>query len=195
MSEQSPAVLYLHGFNSSPDSRKAQQFKQFCASHTNAVALVPALPHHPGEALALLRSLVLQWRPLLLVGSSLGGFYATVLAEESGTRAVLINPAVAPCEHLGPEFLGPRTNPYTGESWEFTHEHAQALQAMTLPAIERPELYLLLVQTGDKVLDYRHASAYYHGCRQIVQEGGSHAFEDFNAMLPQICAFGGLSLS
>ncbi len=194
MSEQRPAVLYLHGFNSSPDSRKAQQFKLFCESRSAAQVLVPALPHHPTEAMALLWQLVLKFDPVLLVGSSLGGFYATALAEASGCRAALVNPAVAPCEHLGEDLLGPQRNLYTGEQWEFTRSHAEALQALTLPRITHPERYLLLVQTGDAVLDYRLAVDYYRGCRQLIQEGGSHAFDDFEAVLPQICAFGGLQL-
>lgn len=194
MNEPAPAVLYLHGFNSSPDSRKAQQFKLFCESRSAAEVLVPALPHHPHEAMALLRQLVQQRQPVLLVGSSLGGFYATALAEAFGLRAALVNPAVAPCEHLGQDFLGPQRNLYTGEVWEFTRSHAEALQALTLPRSTQPGRYLLLLQTGDAVLDYRHAVDYYRGCRQIVQEGGSHAFDDFDAVLPEILAFGGLSL-
>lgn len=192
MSNTPQAVLYLHGFNSSPESRKAQQFKLFCESRSTAEVLVPALPHHPAEAMALLWQLVTKYEPVLLVGSSLGGFYATALAERCGTKAALVNPAVAPCEHLGEEFLGPQRNLYTGETWEFTHSHAEALRALTLPHITRPERYLLLVQTGDEVLDYRLAVDYYRGCRQLVQQGGSHAFDDFNAVLPEICAFGDL---
>lgn len=192
MSKTPQAVLYLHGFNSSPESRKAQQFKRFCESRSTAEVLVPALPHHPADAMALLWQLVARFEPVLLVGSSLGGFYATALAEVCGTKAALVNPAVAPCEHLGEDFLGPQRNRYTGEAWEFTRLDADVLQALTLPHITRPERYLLLVQTGDEVLDYRVAVDYYRDCRQLVQPGGSHAFDDFNAVLPEICAFGGL---
>lgn len=192
MTEPRPAVLYLHGFNSSPDSRKAQQFKSFCESRTRAEVVVPALPHHPGEAHALLLKLMRERRPQLLVGSSLGGFYATALAEAFGVKAALVNPAVKPCEHLGEAFLGPQRNLYTGEEWEFTREHAAVLQALTVPVIARPSLYLVLLQTADAVLDYRLALDYYRGAQLHVQEGGSHAFDDFPAVLPAICAFGGL---
>lgn len=192
MRKTPPAVLYLHGFNSSPESRKAQQFKHFCKSRSTAEVLVPALPHHPSDAMALLWQLVARYEPVLLVGSSLGGFYATALAERCGAKAALVNPAVAPCEHLGEGFMGEQRNLYTGEVWEFTPGHAEALRALTLPRITLPERYFLLVQTGDEVLDYRLAVDYYRGCRQLVQAGGSHAFEDFNAVLPDIFAFGGL---
>lgn len=192
MSEPRPVVLYLHGFNSSPDSRKAQQFKSFCETRSLAEVLVPALPYHPAEAMRLLRELMQERQPGLVVGSSLGGFYATALAEDLAVKAALINPAVKPCEHLGEAFLGPRRNPYTGDTWEFTREHAAALDALTLPRIRHPERYLVLLQTGDEVLDYRLAVDYYRGAQQLVQEGGSHAFDDFPAVLPAICAFGGL---
>jgi predicted esterase YcpF (UPF0227 family) len=194
MSNTNQAVLYLHGLNSSPESRKAQQFKLFCESRTTADVLVPALPHHPAEAMTLLHSLMVKHRPVLLLGSSLGGFYATALAEVHDVKAALLNPAVKPCQHLGRGLPGPQRNLYTGECWEFTQSHADALLALTLPQISHPERYLLLVQTGDAVLDYRHAIDYYRGCQQIVQQGGSHAFDDFEAVLPMIVAFGGLAL-
>lgn len=192
MSEPHPVVLYLHGFNSSPDSRKAQQFKSFCESRTRAEVLVPALPPHPAEAMALLHAVVTTRQPLLLVCSSLGGFYATALAEAHGVKAALVNPAVKPCEHLGEAFLGPQRNLYTGEAWEFTRDHAAALQALTLPLLRQPERFMVLLQSGDEVLDYRLALDYYRGAQLRVQEGGSHAFDDFTAVLPDICAFGGL---
>jgi uncharacterized protein len=195
MSEQRPAVLYLHGFNSSPDSRKAQQFKRFCETHTAADVLLPALPQHPAEAMLLLRDLVAQRAPALVVGSSLGGFYATLLAEAFGLKAVLLNPAVKPAERLDSGFLRVHTNPYTGETWEFTQAHAEALRTLTLPRISRPELYLLLLQSADEVLDYRHAVDYYSGCRQRVQQGGSHAFDNFTDVLPDIVAFGDVAQS
>jgi predicted esterase YcpF (UPF0227 family) len=194
MSEAAPVVLYLHGFNSSPDSRKAQQFKSFCESRSRASVVVPALPPHPAAAMALLRRLVADSRPQLLVGSSLGGFYATALAEAFGLKAVLVNPAVEPCKHLGEAFIGPQRNLYTGEEWEFTRADAAALLAMTLPALQHPERFLVLLQTADEVLDYRHAVDYYRGAELRVQEGGSHAYDDFAAVLPEICAFGGLQL-
>lgn len=192
MSEQRPAVLYLHGFNSSPDSRKAQQFKRFCESRSTAQVLVPALPHHPAGAMLLLQELVERHRPVLLVGSSLGGFYATILAESAGIKAALVNPAVRPCDHLGNAFHGLQRNLYTGEVWEFTPSHADALQAMTPARITLPERYLLLVQSSDEVLDYRLAVDFYAGCRLLLHEGGSHAFDDFNAVLPDILSFAGL---
>lgn len=182
-------MLYLHGFNSSPQSQKARQFKAYFEANAGTEVLVPALPHHPHEAIALLRELVGQRHPLLIAGSSLGGFYATILAEESDCRAALINPAVAPQRHLGEAFLGRQRNLYTGEEYEFTRGHAEALEALTPARLQHPERFLVLLQTGDEVLDYRHAVAFYAGSRLVLQEGGSHAFEDFADVLPTIQAF------
>ena len=129
---------------------------------------------------------------LTLVGSSLGGFYATYLAERYGAKAVLINPAIRPFESLA-AYLGPQRNPYTGVSYELTPEHFAELEAMCVPRITRPERYFLLVQTGDELLDYRAAVAYYAGAWQLVEGGGDHAYRDFGAQVPMILRFAGSS--
>lgn len=185
-------VLYIHGFNSSPQSGKARQFKVYFETHAGVEVLVPALPHHPREAMTLLRELVRQGEPALITGSSLGGFYATVLAEESGCLAALINPAVAPQRHLGEAFLGLQRNLYTGEEYEFTRDHAAALELLTPEALQHPERFLVLLQSGDEVLDYRLALAFYAGSRVHVRQGGSHAYEDFEDALPLIRDFAGI---
>jgi predicted esterase YcpF (UPF0227 family) len=128
----------------------------------------------------------------LLVGSSLGGYYATYLAERHGLRAALINPAVAPCDNMRSEFIGRHRNYYTQEEYEFTADHVAFLRTLNVERIRDPALYLLLVQTGDEVLDYRLALNLYAGCRQVVQEGGSHSFDNFDAVLPLMLQFAGL---
>jgi len=127
-------------------------------------------------------------RARMLVGSSLGGYYATHLAERYGTRAVLINPAVRPYEGLQP-YLGAQLNPYTGERYELTRGHFDELKALEVERITRPSRYLLLVQTGDEVLDWREAVAFYAGAWQSVQGGGDHAFRDFEAQIPALLRF------
>lgn len=197
MSVKQPAILYLHGFNSSPDSLKARQFKEFCLSRNLADVYIPALPHDPAKALLVLHALVAQTggNLALVVGSSLGGFYATWLSEQYGVKAALINPAVDPCKRLSKSFLGWHKNFYTGEEYEFTSEFAETLRKITLASISHPENFLLFVQTGDEVLDYRLALDLYAGSKQIVQSGGSHAFDNFAEILPDICRFAGLELT
>lgn len=194
MSVKRPAVLYLHGFNSSPDSLKARQFKEFCHSNAAGNVIMPALPYDPAKAIAMLQALLEQadQNIVLIVGSSLGGFYATWLSEKYGIKAVLINPAVAPCERLGESFLGWHKNYYSGEEYEFTHEYAEVLRSLTITHISQPDNFLVFLQTGDKVLDYRLAVELYAGSQQHVQQGGSHAFENFVAILPEISRFAGM---
>ncbi|HEX5477054.1 MAG TPA: YqiA/YcfP family alpha/beta fold hydrolase, partial [Burkholderiales bacterium] len=125
-----------------------------------------------------------------LVGSSLGGYYATYLAERHGARAVLINPAITP--HAGLRaYLGPQKNLHSGEPYELTEAHLEAWKRLYVPHIT-PQRYLLLVETGDEVLDYRQAVARYAGAEQVVIPGGDHSLQSFPQQLARILAFAGL---
>ncbi len=153
------------------------------------------LPVSPRAAIALAEAEIARARAAGLtpsvVGSSLGGYYATWLAERHGLRAVLVNPAVVAPLSLG-AYVGTQTNLYTGESFDFTREHIDELRALEVPAITRPERYWLLAETGDEVLDYRHAVQKYAGARQTVLEGGDHGFSRWNDYLDAVIAFAGL---
>jgi uncharacterized protein len=193
MSTARQRVIYLHGFNSSPDSQKARLFTDYCHAQGLRDVLVPALSHDPARAMRSIEECLGAngANVALLVGSSLGGYYATCLAERHGLKAALINPAVAPCEHLPREIIGRHRNQYTHDEYEFTLEHVDFLRTLNVEQISDPARYLLLVQTGDRTLDYRLAVKLYSGCHQVVQEGGSHSFENFAAVLPTILQFGG----
>src|SRR5688500_571180 len=129
MSADRQRVIYVHGFNSSPDSHKARLFTDFCHDQGLHDVLVPALSHDPERALHTLAACIGRngERVALLVGSSLGGYYATYLAERYGLKAALVNPAVAPCDYLPSEFIGRHRNYYTHEEYEFTREHVAFL--------------------------------------------------------------------
>lgn len=187
-----PRILYLHGFRSSPASWKTRLLGERLAATGLGERLVcPALSHVPSEAIAQAEALIAAADgPLTLVGSSLGGYYATWLAEKHDLRAVLINPAVIAPLSLS-EHLGRQTNLHTGETFEFTTAHIDELRALEIAQVT-PARYLLLVETGDEVLDYRTAVAHYAGCRQIVLAGGDHSFTRFPEFLPQILEFCGL---
>lgn len=188
-----PRVVYLHGFNSSPASLKARIFADFFHDVAGADVSVPELTFDPVLAMRTAEQCVAASPlPALIVGSSLGGYYATWLAEKYGVRAALINPAVSPCDNLRAEFLGKQRNLYTGQEYDFTLELAESLRAFDVPRITRPELFLLLVQTGDEVLDYRLAVQRYADCEQVVQPGGNHSFEGFAEVLPTLRRFAGL---
>jgi hypothetical protein len=187
------AIVYLHGFNSGPQSTKAQVLKRALEERGLGRRFAcPQLPHHPDEAIALVEG-ELARHPAgaaTLVGSSLGGFYATYLAEKHAARAVLINPAVRPQRDLE-SYLGLQRHLYTGAEYELTRAHIDAWRRLDTPVVH-PERYLLLVETGDEVLDYREAVWKYAGCRQVVVEGGDHSLASFPEHLPLILEFAGL---
>jgi len=184
--------VYLHGFNSSPASFKARLLQERLAALGRADEfLAPALSHWPREAIASVeRSLDgRDWTRVTLVGSSLGGHYATWLAERHGARAVLVNPAIRPHALLA-EHLGPQTNLYTGAQYELTQRHIDQLAALHVEAITRPERYLLVVAMGDEVLDSNVALAKYAASPRIVHPGGDHGFAEFTRYLDAVIAFG-----
>jgi len=184
-------IAYIHGFNSSPASSKAQLLKaRLEALGRGAEFAAPALPHSPAQAAALLDEFAERNPGAALVGSSLGGYYATYLAQRHGLNAVLLNPAVRPYELLAGH-LGPQQNFHTGESYEFTARHVDELRALEV-AVITPEHYFLVVATGDEVLDYRAAVARYRGCRQLVIEGGDHGLSDFANYADAVLEFCGV---
>ena len=185
-------LIYIHGFNSSPASSKARQIRQELeALGRGAEFSAPALPHSPAAAAALLDEVIAKHPGAALVGSSLGGYYATYLAEKHGLRAVLLNPAVRPYELLK-DHLGPQQNFHTGERYEFTARHVEELRALEVAGIT-PARYLLLAATGDEVLDYRAAVERYRGCRRIVIQGGDHSLGDFADYLGAVLEFCGMA--
>src|SRR5690606_4521317 len=117
---------------------------------------IPALPHHPRQAIAQLEACLAELGRPLLVGSSLGGYYATHLAERHGLKALLVNPAVTPHKHFD-GYLGTQRNHYSGETWELTHDHVQALAELEVPPPVDASRYQVWLQTADETLDYRHA--------------------------------------
>jgi predicted esterase YcpF (UPF0227 family) len=173
-------LLYIHGFNSSASSHKARLVREQMAALGRAEEFAcPDLNHRPRRAIEQLETLIGDSgkSPVSLIGSSLGGYYATWLAEKHELKAALLNPAVRPYARLR-EVLGPQRNLYTGAQYEFTEQHLRELEALEVTRVT-PRHYLLVVTTGDEVLDYRMAVAKYAGCEQIVIEGGDHGMSSF----------------
>jgi uncharacterized protein len=171
-------LIYIHGFNSSPASFKAQVLKaRLEALGRGAEFAAPALPHRPAQAAALLDALAARHPGAVLIGSSLGGFYATWLSEKHGLKAVLLNPAVRPYELLK-DCKGWQQNFHTGERYEFTARHLDELRALEVASIT-PARYLLIAATADEVVDYRSAVQRYAGCRQVVIRGSDHGLREF----------------
>ncbi len=186
-----PTIVYAHGFRSSSKSRKALQLGEYLRAHHPEVRyLTPDLSFRPTQAISQLQWHCLGIAPenLTIVGSSLGGFYAIVLAEKLGCRAVLLNPSIAPYETLA-KHLGEQTNLYTGETFTFDSSHIAELIALSVSAITRPERYLLVVEMGDELLDHRRTREFFSGAKQIAIEGGDHELKSFPAHVPAVMAF------
>lgn len=213
-------ILYIHGFNSSPLSLKAEQTRQYLAKNFPEVGFFcPQLATTPIAAITQLEQLIeqrveqrveqkveqqdaqqdeqkdeshspsTQW---YLIGSSLGGYFARYLAKKYHCLAVLVNPAITPYELLH-DYIGEQVNPYTKEVFQVTEMHIAQLKSLeqTAPTIDCQEKnnYLVMVQTGDEVLNYQQAVQQYQHCRLIVQEGGDHSFINFEQCLPNISDF------
>lgn len=190
----SPVLIYIHGFNSSPDALKAQAVAAYIKQHQLKIEFLhPQIPDTPDQAINFLKNLLvsLKHRKVSLIGSSLGGFYATWLAEEYHLQAVLINPAVRPHE-LMHRYLGINQNPYSGVYYELTSGHIQALQSLFIATISKPENLLVLLQTGDEVLNALEASQRFYQSRCLIEYGGNHRFQGFEKYLPRVFSWFGL---
>lgn len=192
-------IVYLHGFNSGPTSIKAKALERAIGALPDSSRpeyFVPHLHHHPAVAMRAVAAWLetREHAALTFIGSSLGGYYATYLAEKFAAKAVLINPAIHPWDDLLP-YLGPQANPHTLERYELTREHFAELHAMQVTRIAVPERYFLLVQSGDDLLDWREAVAFYAGAWQFVEGGGDHAFSSFPLRIPAVLRFAGIALT
>ncbi|WMW79465.1 YqiA/YcfP family alpha/beta fold hydrolase [Undibacterium cyanobacteriorum] len=184
-------ILYLHGFRSSPLSFKARLLTDYFREQGRSHEFVcPALPASPAAAIALARSIVQQHpeQEWSLIGSSLGGCYATFLAEELNCKAVLLNPAVKPPRELA-SYVGITTNYHTGEEFEFKAAYVDELKALAVDKITKPERYFLMAATGDEVLDWREMVAHYAGAQQFVIEGSDHGISEFADYLQMVVDF------
>ncbi|MGH8808145.1 MAG: YqiA/YcfP family alpha/beta fold hydrolase [Noviherbaspirillum sp.] len=187
-------ILYLHGFRSSPHSFKARVLAQrMQALGRSAEYLCPQLSASPRDAIALAEQLArgVSADQLTLIGSSLGGYYATYLAERLGCRAVLLNPAVKPPRDLE-KYVGVTTAYHSDEPFEFKREYIGELEALAVERITRPERYFLIAATGDEVLDWREMTAHYPRARQLVIEGSDHGISEFDQYADQVLAFCGI---
>jgi len=189
-----PAIVYLHGFNSAPQSLKGQLVARAAARlSARPIFHLPKLSHRPAQAIGDVCAWIdahASGRELALIGSSLGGYYATWLAEKYGARAIVINPAIRPYDDLR-AFTGRQRNLYTGEEYDVTDRHFEELRALAVTAITRHERYFLLVRTGDELLDWRAAVAHYAGACQYVLGGGDHGWADFSDEIAQVLRFAG----
>ena len=185
-------LLYLHGFRSSPRSATALRMARWTAERRpDLVFVCPQLPPSPREAMALVDALIRDWPrdTMAVMGSSLGGFYATWVTQRTGARTVLLNPAVDPARDLA-DYIGEQTcwqNPE--EHFFFRPEFVEELVALNVGALAHPERMLAVIAKGDEVLDWREMHARYAPCRIKLLEGSDHGLADFDDYLDELTAF------
>ena len=188
-------IIYVHGFLSAPQSFKARLIAARLdeLGQTGAFAC-PKLPGDPAAAVSAVEAAVRKANgDAALIGSSLGGYYATCVAERYGLRTVLLNPAVRPYDLLH-DYVGTHRNLYTGEEVVVEARHLDVLRAIEVPRLADPSRYFLIATTGDEVLDYRLAVEKYRGARQLVIEGGDHSLNTFPAHLDDALEFCGIAM-
>lgn len=188
-------LLYLHGFRSSPQSAKARRMAALVATgHPGVVWWCPQLPPSPREAMEMVARGIAGWPKATMgvVGSSLGGFYATHVAETTGCRAVLLNPAVNPARDLS-RHIGEQTAWHDpNERFFFEPRFVDELRALEHGPVARPGNYFAVIAKGDEVLDWREMTDRYPGARIKLLEGGDHALSDFDGHTADVLAFLGL---
>ncbi|MFH7804569.1 YqiA/YcfP family alpha/beta fold hydrolase [Acinetobacter sp. BSP-53] len=186
-------IIYLHGFQSSALSIKGQQIKDYCQQQGNVQVHLPDLNMPPEQTMAHLAAMIESLDRVVLVGSSLGGFYATQLVAKYGVPAVLINPAMRPWQ-LFRDLFGSDQIPYVvNAEWTLDHTHLDQLEQMAVPFVQDADKILVLLQQGDEVLDYREAQRYYsnasHQSMLITEANGNHAMENFADKIPMALQF------
>lgn len=182
-------IFYLHGFGSSSLSEKARQTTEYFRQQWPQIDFTALdIPYTPVEAIETIETAIGNDAPYALIGSSLGGFLATCIAERYGCRACLINPAVAPHNVLH-QYLGEYEHPVLQRRYQVKAEHMSILQQLMPSELVTPQNYLVLLQSGDEVLDYRQAQAFYQGADIRVQAGGDHRFTGYTGYLPAIAGF------
>jgi predicted esterase YcpF (UPF0227 family) len=197
-------VIYLHGFLSSPQSEKAQITKTYFSQFHPEVHLhIPTLPGVPNDAITVVEDLLQSLQSasvneetskldtpisVAFIGSSMGGFLSTFFAEKLGCKAALINPAVRPFDLLQ-EYFGEHQNPYTSECFNVDETTVGMLRKLNVEKLNSRQIYFVLLQTGDETLDYRLAEQKYGSEYCRIEQGGSHAFDQFETRLDEISSF------
>lgn len=182
--------LVIHGFTSSSRSHKAQTLLKWLESQGREDEWVcPDLPIDPAQAIQLLSDIIEgAATPPKLVGSSLGGFYATVLSAKYNLKAIVINPAVNAGLVLR-RAIGPQQAWHSQESYEFTQSHVDSLNKMDLLEPANPDNIFLMAEMADETLDWKRAAAFYRDCHQLIFRGGDHGFTRFEEVIPLIDSF------
>lgn len=180
-------IIYIHGFGGSGESSKAVVFRNKLEEYK---VLAPSLSYVPELAINTLKEIIssyMKYEEVYLIGSSLGGYYATYLANYFNIQAVLINPAVHP-QNILQQYLGKSTNFYDNSFYEWNLQHIEMLKKYEIQDI-KSELYFLLSQKGDELLDYTEGVRKFKNAKSIIEDNGNHKFNGIERYLQNIIDF------
>lgn len=181
-------IIYIHGWNSFKGARKALLLEDQLKDNDHFELTSVTLRSHPTEAIEQLSAIIeneLPYRKVHLIGSSLGGYYATFLSEKYNLKAVMINPAVWAYK-IFENNRGDNENPNTGEKYFIDQAWIDSLEDIFIDELQHKDNFLVLLQTEDETLDYRYAEKYFKGTNIVVDQGGSHSFDDLESKIPGI---------
>lgn len=186
----SKTILYFHGFKSSSNSGKAQEFKSFVENHTSQTKiLIPDLDDDFKQASKQIKSLINEIDPnIFFMGSSLGGYYALYFAELYKTKSVLINPAIPPLNGFE-EHLGKNENYATGNKFTISKNDISYIRSLHHKKILKPDNHLILLESEDEVLDYLETVSYFKGSAIDIFYGGNHSYSSINEKCNKIKDF------
>ena len=190
----STLVVYLHGFRSSPRSSKAvmtgEAIRNLSSENNPIEWYCPQLLASPKESMDLVNKHIKDSTAdqIIVIGSSLGGFYANYLAEQYGCKAVVLNPAVRAPRELAPH-VGMLSSYDSDEPFDFRPEYIDELKALQVESITDPSRYFLLAAKGDELLDWQEMAAFYPGAQQLILEGSDHGIADYSDHLPTVLKF------
>jgi len=190
----STLLVYLHGFRSSPRSSKAVKTGEAVRALSNKENTIewycPQLFASPKQSMDMVTHYIDQSgaNSILIIGSSLGGFYANYLAEKYACKAVALNPAVRAARELAPH-VGMLTSYDNDEPFDFRLEYIDELKALQVEKITSPERYFLIAAKGDELLDWKEMVEFYEGANQLVLEGSDHGIADYGNHLPKVLEF------
>lgn len=183
-------IIYLHGFQSSTLSIKGQYIQAFCQNQHHVH--LPDLNMPPQQVLAHVSEMIECLDQVVLIGSSLGGFYATQLVAKHAVPAVLINPTMRPWQ-LFHDLFGAELPYVVNAQWTLDQTQLDQLEQMAVPFVQDADKILVLLQQDDEVLDYREAQRYYsnaaHQSMIITEANGNHAMDNFADKIPMALQF------
>lgn len=194
-------IIYIHGLDSDANATKGRLLEDYCRkNHPDIIVMRPDLNKAPGqvfEQLVKLATTLDKEDKTVLIGSSLGGYFATLVSNHTGLPALLLNPSIQPHitlqrfaleSAIKNESLPNQIIHSTTGGWDMTRADLQWFADHPLSAVIYPERTAVLIKNGDELLNPLLSKNFYQrqGVKTTLQAGGDHRFSDFCEQLPMV---------